>query len=104
MVAARTPPNVPSYCLFFQSWHGFQSNAVGWLTQSITGSLKVCQQQVVTAVDTVARCVWMPVGYFETSPPQAFCRRLVVVLFFVGVAVIALSVDVVVDAVVVRGC
>lgn len=33
---------------------------MGWLTQSITDNLKTCQQQVVTAVDTVARCAWMP--------------------------------------------
>ncbi|CBJ25706.1 conserved unknown protein [Ectocarpus siliculosus] len=32
-----------------------QSNAVGWLSQSVTDSLKAGQQQVVGAVDTVAR-------------------------------------------------
>ncbi|CAM9667331.1 unnamed protein product [Ectocarpus sp. 12 AP-2014] len=32
-----------------------QSNAVGWLSQSVTDSLKASQQQVAGAVDTVAR-------------------------------------------------
>lgn len=33
-----------------------QSNAVGWLSQSVTDSLKACQQQVVGMVDNVTRC------------------------------------------------
>eukprot|EP00752_Nemacystus_decipiens_P016356 g14627.t1 len=32
-----------------------QSNAVGWLSQSITDSLKACQQGIVAVVDTAAR-------------------------------------------------
>lgn len=50
-----------------------QSNAVGWLSQSVTDSLKAGQQQVVGAVDTVARyaTVWGQKG-------ELVCRVVVV--------------------------
>lgn len=64
------PTSRLTFSPFEKSWRGIQSNAVGWLTQSITDNLKTCQQQVVTAVDIIARCVWMPCANVGVPSPM----------------------------------
>ena len=52
-----------------------QSNAVGWLSQSVTDTFKGWQEQVVALVDSFARWVYSPRGtYFSGSHYFGRCR------------------------------